>query len=139
MGLVCRLLEEHGIATAYVATGRDLTALVKPPRALFVNHPMGNNFGAAGDADMQRDVLRAALAMIHRIEQGGTLLEIGPGTGGFAFLAKRAGFDVRVIEMDQECCDFIEGKLGIEVLNEPETLGETGGDSFDAIAMWHVL
>ena len=75
MGLVCRLLEEQGIATVYVATGRDLTALVNPPRSLFVNHPMGNNFGAAGDADMQRDVLRTALAMIHSVEVGGTLVD----------------------------------------------------------------
>ena len=75
MGLVCRLLEERGIATAYVATGRDLTALVKPPRALFVNHPMGNNFGAAGDADMQLDILRTALGMIHSVTEGGVLLD----------------------------------------------------------------
>ena len=75
MGLVCRLLEERGIATVYVATGRDLTALVKPPRALFVNHPMGNNFGAAGDADMQLDILRTALSMIHDVTEGGVLVD----------------------------------------------------------------
>ena len=33
-----------------VSTGRDLTAQVKPPRGVFVNHPMGNAFGAPGDA-----------------------------------------------------------------------------------------
>lgn len=75
MGLVCRLLEEHGIATVYVATGRDLTALIKPPRALFVNHPMGNNFGRAGDAATQTDILRSALAMIHSAEHGGELID----------------------------------------------------------------
>jgi hypothetical protein len=75
VGLVCRLLEEHAIATAYVATGRDLTELVKPPRALFVNHPMGNNFGRPGDAATQTDILRAALAMIHGVERGGELID----------------------------------------------------------------
>ena len=69
------MLEERGIATVYVATGRDLTALVKPPRALFVNHPMGNNFGPAGDAAMQADILRTALAMIHSVERGGELID----------------------------------------------------------------
>jgi hypothetical protein len=69
------MLEEHGIATVYVATGRDLTELVKPPRALFVNHPMGNNFGRAGDTATQADILRAALAMIHSAEQGGALID----------------------------------------------------------------
>jgi len=75
VGLVCRLLEERGIATVCVATGRDLIAQVNPPRALFLNHPMGNNFGPAGDAGMQTDVLRAALALIHSAEQGGTLMD----------------------------------------------------------------
>ena len=75
MGLVCRLLEERGIATVCIATGRDLTALVKPPRALFVNHPMGNNFGRPGDVAMQADILRTALAMIHSVAEGGELAD----------------------------------------------------------------
>lgn len=75
MGLVCRLLEERGIATTYVATGRDLTALVKPPRALFVNHPMGNNFGRPGDVKMQADILRTALGLVHSVEEGGALVD----------------------------------------------------------------
>lgn len=75
MGLVCRLLEERGIATVYIGTGRDLTALVKPPRALFVNHPMGNNFGRPGDVAMQTDILRTALAMITNVEEGGVLVD----------------------------------------------------------------
>ena len=75
MGLVCRLLEERGIATVHVATGRDLTTLVKPPRALFVNPPMGNNFGPAGDVDTQTDILRTALSLIYSVEQGGDLVD----------------------------------------------------------------
>lgn len=84
MGLVCRLLEERGIATTYIATGRDLTALVRPPRALFVNHPMGNNFGRPGDSAMQADILRTALAMIHGVEEGATLVDY-PTTWDEAF------------------------------------------------------
>jgi hypothetical protein len=75
VGLVCRLLEERGIATVYVATGRDLTDLVKPPRALFVNHPMGNNFGRAGDVATQTNILQAALTMIDSVERGGELID----------------------------------------------------------------
>ncbi|MDP6708872.1 MAG: selenoprotein B, partial [Alphaproteobacteria bacterium] len=61
MGLVSRVVEDHGIATVNVSTGRDLTAQVKPPRAVFVNHPMGNPFGRPGDVAAQRDILLAAL------------------------------------------------------------------------------
>lgn len=70
MGLVCRLVEERGIATVYVATGRDLAAQVKPPRTLFVNYPMGNNFGRPHDAAGQTAVLRAALALLDSSEAG---------------------------------------------------------------------
>jgi len=76
VGLVCRLLEERGIATTYVATGRDLTALVNPPRALFVNHPMGNNFGAAKDVETQMSILRTALGLIETVTEGGTLVDM---------------------------------------------------------------
>ena len=63
-------MEERAIATVYVATGRDLAGLVKPPRTLFVNYPMGNNFGPAKDADAQREILQAALAMVHTATAG---------------------------------------------------------------------
>lgn len=76
MGLVCRVVEEHGIATVCVSTGRDLTAQVKPPRSVFVNHPMGNAFGAPGDAAMQLKVLRAALQLVQTAEQGGVLVDL---------------------------------------------------------------
>src|SRR5262245_17570221 len=38
---------------------------------------------------------------------GKRVLEIGPSMGGFAVLAKRAGFEVEVIEMDLTCCEFL--------------------------------
>lgn len=69
------MLEARGIATTYVATGRDLTALVNPPRALFVNHPMGNNFGRPDDVAMQADILRTALGLIYSVEEGGVLVD----------------------------------------------------------------
>jgi len=94
VGLVCRLVEEHGIATTCVATGRDLIALVKPPRALFVNHPMGNNFGAAHDPETQTAIVRAALGLVETVDQGGALVDMptrwekpfafGPGGGSGA-------------------------------------------------------
>jgi hypothetical protein len=75
VGLVCRLAEERRIATTYVATGRDLAKLVRPPRTLFVNHPMGNIFGAPHDAAQQRDILRRALELIESVTTGGELVD----------------------------------------------------------------
>ena len=75
MGLVCRVVESLGIPTVCVSTGSDLTALVKPPRSLFVNHPMGNPFGRPGDAEAQTAVLRAAINMVAECNEAGALVD----------------------------------------------------------------
>lgn len=71
----------------------------------------------------------------------GKLLEIGPGTGGFAYLAKLAGFHVNVIEMDAACSAFIQDVLEITVLPIPENQisAETTSQRYDVVALWHVL
>ena len=75
MGLVCRVVEESGIATVCLSTGRDLTAQVMPPRSLFMNYPMGNNFGGPADIDQQLRILRRSLKMIEKVETGGILID----------------------------------------------------------------
>jgi len=75
VGLVCRVVEAAGIPTVCVSTGRDLTALVKPPRSLFINHPMGNPFGRPDDTKAQSAVLRAALRMVAECDEPGALVD----------------------------------------------------------------
>ena len=76
MGLVCRLTEEAGIATVCVATGRDLIAKVNPPRSVFVNFPMGNNFGPRDEPDTQLAIIRDAFALLDSVEEGGHLEDL---------------------------------------------------------------
>ena len=64
-----------GITTVCVSTGRDITALVKPPRSYFVNAPMGNNFGAPGDVETQTRILRAALKLAVEATEPGVLVD----------------------------------------------------------------
>ncbi|MCB0989489.1 MAG: hypothetical protein KDB16_00810, partial [Acidimicrobiales bacterium] len=75
MGLVARVVEEAGIPTVLVSTGRDLTALVRPPRSLFVNYPMGNPFGPPGDAVHQRRILDDALALFDSVTEAGVIVD----------------------------------------------------------------
>jgi hypothetical protein len=69
-------VEEAGIPTVNVSTGRDITALVRPPRSLFVNFPMGNTFGRAGDIAMQTKILRLALDFAVTADTPGQLLDL---------------------------------------------------------------
>ena len=76
MGLVARVVEEAGIPTVLVSTGRDLTAQVRPPRSVFVNFPMGNPFGRPGDTDAQRAILLEALRLAERCDEAGLLVDL---------------------------------------------------------------
>ena len=69
------MVERAGIPTVVVSTGRDLTELVRPPRALFVNAPMGNPFGRADDPEQQRRILDRALSLFHDVDQAGTIVD----------------------------------------------------------------
>lgn len=75
MGLVCRVVEEAGIPTVCASTGRDITALVRPPRSYFVNAPMGNNFGAPEDRATQTRILRAVLALAAEARAPGRIVD----------------------------------------------------------------
>lgn len=70
MGLIQRILDEAGHCTLSITQNMEVTALVKPARALYVGHPFGLTFGAVGDRETQRRVLEAMLdaaaTMTHR-------------------------------------------------------------------------
>ena len=76
MGLVTRVVEAFGIPTVLVSTARDLSEQVKPPRTVFLNHPMGNTFGRKGDGNMQRAILTDALEMLHACKTPATLKDL---------------------------------------------------------------
>lgn len=80
------------------------------------------------------------LDAIGNVGHGRSLLEIGPSYGHFAALAKRVGFKVEAIEMDGECCTFLQNALGIQAFhteNVLATLKRLG--RFDVIALWHAI
>jgi hypothetical protein len=76
VGLVSRVVEQAGIPTVYVSTGRDLTAQVLPPRSIFINFPMGNPFGRPHDVAMQRKILVHALDHAVAATKPGEMLDL---------------------------------------------------------------
>ena len=59
MGLIQRVLDEHGLTTISITQVPEIAAVIKPSRSIFVPHPFGLTFGDLHDSATQRDVLEA--------------------------------------------------------------------------------
>ncbi len=70
------MVEEAGIPTVVVSTGRDLSAQVRPPRTVFVNFPMGNPFGKPFDKALQRKILLDALHALESVKTDGEIIDL---------------------------------------------------------------
>lgn len=70
----------------------------------------------------------------------GRMLEVGPASGNFAYLAKQSGFEVEAVEMDPTCCDFLREVAGINAIQHDDIIEAIAGkQSYDIIALWHVI
>ncbi|RMD81379.1 MAG: hypothetical protein D6815_11940 [Candidatus Dadabacteria bacterium] len=76
MGLVARFVEAAGIPTLTMSVGRDITERVVPPRAVFLDYPMGNEIGRPHQLQEQRAIIRAAFAAAAEMKEPGTILDL---------------------------------------------------------------
>lgn len=60
--LVARHFEENGLPTLILGSGLDILEAGKPPRARFVNYPLGFESGRFKDKQNQFDVVARALS-----------------------------------------------------------------------------
>ncbi len=76
MGALGHYLEEEGIPTTQISLVREHTAVMHPPRALWVSFILGRPFGVPNDAAFQRRVLLAVLGLLEA--KSGPVLEDYP-------------------------------------------------------------
>ncbi len=69
---------------------------------------------------------------------GGTIMDIGSGTGYFASSMKKAGWNVTGVETNEKAREFSSSHFGIQALSPGQTINLDQG-SFDCITLWHVL
>lgn len=67
-GLLSGAIERENISTVGISLLREITSVIRPPRALFVPFKMGFPLGAPHDATLQHQVIRAALALLPRTD-----------------------------------------------------------------------
>jgi SAM-dependent methyltransferase len=98
------------------------------------------NLMPEAELDRAADRERSTVELLLRFQSPARLLEIGAGYGVFARAAKRAGFDVTAVEMDQRCCDYLRSVVGVRAVHSDapeEVVPEL--DRYETIVMWHVL
>ena len=73
---MARHFEEADLSTVSMSSALDITSLVKPPRAVFVNFFLGHQCGKPDDPTGQRAIVREALRLLETVTEGGTLLRL---------------------------------------------------------------
>jgi hypothetical protein len=70
------VVEAAGIPTLCMTSALDITLAVNPPRAVFVNFPLGHQTGKPHQPDLQRQIVRDALRAFETIDRTGTIVEL---------------------------------------------------------------
>jgi len=73
VGLVARHLEAAGIPTLCMTSALDITNSVRPPRAAFLDYPLGFTTGKPGEPGLQRQILIEALDAFASLSTPGTV------------------------------------------------------------------
>lgn len=76
MGLVARHAEAAGIPTLCMTSARDITRAVNPPRAAFLDFPLGHTTGKPHEPDLQRRILVEALSSFETMKAPGSMKEL---------------------------------------------------------------
>jgi SAM-dependent methyltransferase len=92
------------------------------------------------DLERMAQTERYKLAFLREHVGAGSVVEVGPGFGVFALLAKQAGYDYTAIEMDERCCRYLRSEVGVEAIQSDRPADVLAArPPSDAIALWHVL
>ncbi len=73
MGLIARHAEPKGISTICMSSALDITQSVNPPRAAFLDFPLGHTTGKANDPDLQYAIVHDALTALEAIKKPGSM------------------------------------------------------------------
>jgi D-proline reductase (dithiol) PrdB len=71
------VIEGRGIPTLVVGTAYDIMFQVKPPRAVFVDYPVGRTFGPPNQRFRQKAILMKALAEVPKFASAGEIRDLG--------------------------------------------------------------
>jgi hypothetical protein len=87
VSLAARHLEALGIPTLCLGSALDILEAGIPPRAVFIDYPLGHSTGKPFDRADQERVMRAALAAFETIDTAGPVVRLDADWGDDAWRA----------------------------------------------------
>jgi SAM-dependent methyltransferase len=104
-----------------------------------------HGFGADGEPEWREnptllavEQFRARLLRDHL--DGGALIDVGAGAGGFVAAASAVGFDASAIEMDARCCAYMRERLGVRAVCSDQPIDALRAlPPARVITLWHSL
>ena len=81
VSLIARYLEANGLPTMCVASALDIIQAGRPPRATFIDYPLGHTAGKPFDEADQMSILRASLRAFETMTTPGEI-QLLPNTWG---------------------------------------------------------
>ena len=76
MGLIAREIEQRGIPTLSMSSARSITAAVNPPRAVYLDYPLGRTAGKPNDPNNQMQIMQATLQAFANIQTPGQIVDL---------------------------------------------------------------
>lgn len=76
MGLIARLLEANGIPTLSMTSALDITRAAWPPRAAFLDFPLGHTAGRPDSAKLNVDIMRDTLGAFETLTEPGSVAQL---------------------------------------------------------------
>lgn len=76
MAVLARVVERLGIPTVSVTGARDITERVRPPRAAYLDFPLGYCVGRPGMTDEQRAIVRDVLSLVRQDLAPGEIVDL---------------------------------------------------------------
>jgi hypothetical protein len=95
VSLIARHLEAHGIPTVCLGSAFDILQAGRPPRAVFLDYPLGHSGGCPFDRADQACVLRDALQAFESLRAPGQILTLANRWGEDSWVAEASSTDAR--------------------------------------------
>jgi hypothetical protein len=73
VGLIARQVEAAGISTLCMGSALDILKAGKPPRAAFLDFPLGHTTGKPHEPELQREILVQALDAFNTMTEPGSI------------------------------------------------------------------